>query len=172
MRKLVAAQQGGGNRVVADRYPTTLRSAAPIAALLGASLPLTAADAMPLRHAGALAVSCPIAGLSAAAAPMLCAQIAEAARRGAPFPVALAGPSDAALSLVVGGSLREGKLTLAPRFLRPGQPQAAALTASATRPVPIKDEAAVRAAIEASLAAVLPWQRPARPQPPRAPRAE
>ncbi|MFC3713762.1 hypothetical protein ACFOMD_14390 [Sphingoaurantiacus capsulatus] len=149
-----------------------MRSAAPLAALLGAALPFATADAMPLRHAGALAVSCPIAGLPAAAAPKLCAQVAEAARRGAPFPVALAARSDAALSLVVGGSMRDGKLTLAAQLLRPGQPQAAALTAPATRAVPIKDEAAVRAAIEAALAAVLPWQRTARSQPPRAPRAE
>lgn len=157
---------------VADRCSTALQAAAPVAALLGAALPTAAADAMPLRHAGALAVSCTIDRLPAAAASGLCARVAKAARRGAPFPVELAPASKDVLSLVVGGSLRDGGLTLAARLLRPGQPLATAIGGPPTAPVSIRDEAAVRAAIDAALAPILPWQTARSARVPRAPRAE
>lgn len=164
---------------------TALPRAALASFLLAGPLPLAEtaarAAAMPLRDAGGLAVSCQIEGLPqrevAAAESALCARAAEAARRGAPYPVGLAQPGvAAALRLAVTGRVtatraNQRSLAITATLIRPGQTESAARLTAARPPVAYGDPAAVGTAIDMALAAILPWRNVRRapvPTPPRA----
>lgn len=157
------------------------RSQALPRAALATLLLAAPAAAAPLREAEGLAVTCRIAGLlpqeTIAAESALCARVVAAATRGAPYPVGAAPATSAvAPQLLVDATVSpaagsDRQLSLAVRLVRPGQATTAPPLRAAARPVSYADTAAVAAAIDTALAAVLPWRDPRRspvPCPPRA----
>lgn len=153
--------------------------ALPRAAL--ATLLLTASTAAaPLRESAGLMVSCRIDGLppheTVSAESALCARVIDAASRGAPYPVgaAPAGAAeglrlhvDAAISRAAGP---DRQLSLSMRLVRPGQAATAPALKAAGPAVAYADAAAVAAAIDTALTAVLPWRDARRSQVPGPPR--
>lgn len=181
MRVRFLPKQGAETVSGADMRVAVLRTAALSAALMATAPPAgLAAPAMPLRDSAGLVVTCRIAGLPrgdvAAAESALCARVIELARRGAPYPVGTGLTANAvaprlSVSAAVGGATPDTRMiSIAAELARPGQPAARRLTAR-PQPVAYRDQAAVEAAIDAALAAVLPWRNPRRAPVPRPPRA-
>ncbi len=185
MRERFLPEQGVEAVSDAGTRLAVLRRAALTAILVAALLPtglssLPVAAAMPLRESAGLAVTCRIDGLpggdAATATSTLCARVIELARRAAPYPVSADLPPDAvaprlSLRAAVEGATPETRtIRITAELTRPGQPAARRLAAR-VQPVAYRDQAAVDAAIDSALAAVLPWRHPRRPTVPTPPRA-
>lgn len=173
----VAPSSGGTDR---GAFPGTKSTALPRAALASLLLaaPGPALAAMPLRDAGSLAITCTVRGLpareAAAARTSLCARVAAAAARGAPYPIAGApvstGPQLDVEVVVTRGRAQGQRIAIAAHLVRPGQSDTAPRLSATSQPVAFDDAAAVEAAINTALV-VLPWRRERRDRPPSPPRA-
>lgn len=181
MRKGFLPEQGAKTVSGADTRLAVLRSAALGAVLMTTLTPAASADAMPLREAEGLVVTCLIEGLpratAAAAASSLCARAIEAARRGAPYPVGVDLPPDAAAprltvrAAIQGATPETRTIRITAELARPGQPATPRRVVPRPQPVAFRDWAAVDAALDAALAAVLPWRSKRDAQVPSPPRA-